>query len=202
MVIRSWELYRRSRSYWTDLPCCTGQWWWSRQKGIPWLSRLGVGRGVDALIVEKLLTNAAGRKNLKRRIKIKDLRGGARIVLSLYRSGALLEGTRRVGRPAVWWLDSVEDLKTTGVRNWRRKALDRDQWRAIVKEAKVLHGLQRPQKLKKIRKHIKNVHVFNMYNICMTYFLLRHTLNTNIMAHLRTGYWRSATKNYYFIITF
>jgi hypothetical protein len=31
------------------------------------------------------------------------------------------EGTRRVGTSAVRWLDSVEeDLKTMGVRNWRR----------------------------------------------------------------------------------
>jgi hypothetical protein len=52
------------------------------------------------------------------------------------------EGTRRGGRPAVRWLDSVEeDLKTTGVRNWRRKTQDRDQWRATVKEAKIHHGL-------------------------------------------------------------
>jgi len=52
------------------------------------------------------------------------------------------EGTRRVGRPAIRWLDSIEeDLKIMGVRNWRRKTQDRDQWRAIVEEAKVHCGL-------------------------------------------------------------
>jgi hypothetical protein len=52
------------------------------------------------------------------------------------------EGTRRGGRPDIRWLDSVEeDLKTMGVRNWRRKTQDLDQCRAIVKEAKVHHGL-------------------------------------------------------------
>jgi hypothetical protein len=52
------------------------------------------------------------------------------------------ERTRRVGRPAVRWLDSVEeDFKTMGFGNWRRKAQDQDQWRQIVKEAKVYHGL-------------------------------------------------------------
>jgi hypothetical protein len=52
------------------------------------------------------------------------------------------EGTRRIGRPASRWLDSIEeDFKIMGVRNWRRKSLDRDQWTAIVKEAKVHHGL-------------------------------------------------------------
>jgi hypothetical protein len=34
------------------------------------------------------------------------------------------EGTRRVGRPAVRWLDSVEeDFKTVGPRNWRLKVI-------------------------------------------------------------------------------
>jgi hypothetical protein len=38
------------------------------------------------------------------------------------------DGTRRVGRPAIRWLNSVEeDLKTMGVRNWRRKSQDREQ---------------------------------------------------------------------------
>jgi hypothetical protein len=51
------------------------------------------------------------------------------------------EGTPWVGRTAVTWLDSVEeDLKITGVRNWRRKSQNRNQWRAIVEEAKVLRG--------------------------------------------------------------
>jgi hypothetical protein len=55
------------------------------------------------------------------------------------------EGTRRVGIPAIRWLDSVEEyFQTMGLRNWRRKPQDRDQWRVIVKEAKVHRGLYRP----------------------------------------------------------
>jgi hypothetical protein len=47
-----------------------------------------------------------------------------------------------VGKSALRWLDSVEgDLKSMGVTNWRRKSQDRDQWREIIKEAKVHHGL-------------------------------------------------------------
>jgi hypothetical protein len=43
------------------------------------------------------------------------------------------EGTRRVGRPAVRRLDSVEEgLKTADVRNWGQKSQARDQWRAII----------------------------------------------------------------------
>jgi uncharacterized phage-associated protein len=52
------------------------------------------------------------------------------------------EGTRRVDRPAVKWLNSVEeDFKTVGIRKWRRKSQDRDPWRAVVKQAKVHDGL-------------------------------------------------------------
>jgi hypothetical protein len=41
-------------------------------------------------------------------------------MLSLYRSGALPEGTRRVGRPAIRSLNSAEeDMKKMGFRNWR-----------------------------------------------------------------------------------
>ena len=37
------------------------------------------------------------------------------------------EGTRRVGKPQLRWLESDEgDLKNVGVRNWRRKSRDRD----------------------------------------------------------------------------
>jgi len=32
------------------------------------------------------------------------------------------ESTRRVGKPKLWWLESVEeDLKKVSVRNWRRQ---------------------------------------------------------------------------------
>jgi hypothetical protein len=48
------------------------------------------------------------------------------------------EGTRRVGKPKLRWLESVEeDLKNMDLRNWRRKSQDREQWRAILEEAKL-----------------------------------------------------------------
>lgn len=35
------------------------------------------------------------------------------------------------------WLNSVEDLKVMGIRNWKRKSEDRDQRKVIVEQAKV-----------------------------------------------------------------
>jgi hypothetical protein len=53
---------------------------------------------------------------------------------TLHKPGA----NRRVGRPAVKWLDSVEDdLKKIGVRYCRLKSQDWNQWRKTVKEPKV-----------------------------------------------------------------
>jgi hypothetical protein len=52
------------------------------------------------------------------------------------------EGSRRVDRPGARGLDSeVEGPRTMGVRIWRRKSQGRDQWCAIVEEAKIHDGL-------------------------------------------------------------
>jgi hypothetical protein len=51
------------------------------------------------------------------------------------------EGLTLVGRPRKRWLDEVEqDLKQMGVRGWKRRAQNRDEWRSTLREAKVLHG--------------------------------------------------------------
>ena len=47
-------------------------------------------------------------------------------------------GTRRVGKRKLSWLESAEE----DVKNWRRKAQDREQMRAFVEEATVHQGLQ------------------------------------------------------------
>jgi len=50
-------------------------------------------------------------------------------------------GTRRKGRPRKRWIDDVEeDLQTLGVRNWRKKAKRRDEWRQVTREAKAHWG--------------------------------------------------------------
>jgi hypothetical protein len=48
---------------------------------------------------------------------------------------------KAVGRPRKRWLDEVaHNWKQTEVGGWRRQAQNGDEWRSILKEAKVLHG--------------------------------------------------------------
>jgi len=52
------------------------------------------------------------------------------------------EGTRRLGITKLRWRESgEEDLKNMGLRKWRRKSQDREQWRTTFVEAKFHHGL-------------------------------------------------------------
>jgi hypothetical protein len=45
-----------------------------------------------------------------------------------------------VGKPRKRWLDYVEtDLKKMCFSGWRKIARDRDAWKFVLKEAKVLH---------------------------------------------------------------
>ena len=48
------------------------------------------------------------------------------------------DGKRKVGRPRLRWFDDVQaDLKKTGIKRWRRlKAMDRNDWEAVMREAK------------------------------------------------------------------
>ena len=49
-----------------------------------------------------------------------------------------IEGRRGRGRPRLRWIDDVEeDIRKLGVKRWRRKALAREEWASIIKEAKV-----------------------------------------------------------------
>jgi hypothetical protein len=50
---------------------------------------------------------------------------------------AELEGRRGRGRPRLRWINDVEDdLRELGVKRWRTKALEREEWASIIKEAK------------------------------------------------------------------
>ena len=51
------------------------------------------------------------------------------------------EGRRSVGKPQRKWLDYVENyLKKMGVTGWRKIAENRDPWKLIPKEDRLVHG--------------------------------------------------------------
>ena len=52
------------------------------------------------------------------------------------------QGTRLRGRPKNKWWDCVhEDLEKCKIKNWEQLSMDRDVWRRLIEEAKVLIGL-------------------------------------------------------------
>ena len=75
-------------------------------------------------------------------IKIRRLAGLGHIIRmketgSVKISEGKIKGRRGRGRPRLRWTDDVEDdLRKLGVKRWRMKALDREEWASIIREAK------------------------------------------------------------------
>jgi hypothetical protein len=54
----------------------------------------------------------------------------------------IIRGRKKKRKTRKRWLDDAEhDLQQLGVRNCRLKARDRVEWRTVLREAKVQHGL-------------------------------------------------------------
>jgi hypothetical protein len=48
------------------------------------------------------------------------------------------EGTWRLGKPKLKWLESVEeDIKNMGMRNWRDESQNREECRTVLEKTKV-----------------------------------------------------------------
>jgi hypothetical protein len=53
-----------------------------------------------------------------------------------------LDGVRRVGRPKMRWEDGVDqNMRILEVKNWKKVALDRDEWAKLLKKARAHQGL-------------------------------------------------------------
>jgi hypothetical protein len=53
-----------------------------------------------------------------------------------------LDGARSAGRPKLRWEDGVvQDMRILGVKNWRKVALNREEWAKLLKKARAHQGL-------------------------------------------------------------
>jgi hypothetical protein len=53
-----------------------------------------------------------------------------------------LDGVRGVGRLKTRWEDGVDqDMRILEVKNWKKVALDRDEWAKLLKKARAHQGL-------------------------------------------------------------
>ena len=53
-------------------------------------------------------------------------------------------GRSKIRRPRLRWLNDVEhDLRGMNVRRWSLKTMNREDWKDIIKEARILNSLKR-----------------------------------------------------------
>jgi len=52
------------------------------------------------------------------------------------------DGVRSVGRPKLQWEVGVDqDIRILGVKNWKKVALNRDEWAKLLMKARAHQGL-------------------------------------------------------------
>jgi hypothetical protein len=52
------------------------------------------------------------------------------------------DGVRSIGGPKLRWEDGVDqDIRILGVKNWKKFALNRDEWAMLLKNARAQQGL-------------------------------------------------------------
>jgi hypothetical protein len=91
-----------------------------------------------------------------------------------------LEGRRGRGRPRVRWINDVEDdIRRSGVKRWRMKALDREEWTSTVKEAKAKLKGRYSRRRRRRRRHF--IHFVHQITPDMSYLLFTwKSLKTDI----------------------
>jgi hypothetical protein len=71
---------------------------------------------------------------------------------------------RPIGRPKTRWEDDVlEDIKSINIGNWKKEAQNRDSWKKVVEQARILYRLQRF-----IRRKISRSVLLKMRNVSGT----------------------------------
>jgi hypothetical protein len=52
------------------------------------------------------------------------------------------DGARSAGRPKLRWEVGVDqDMRISGVKNWKKVSLNRDEWAKLIKKARAHQGL-------------------------------------------------------------
>jgi len=60
---------------------------------------------------------------------------------------------RPIGRPKTRWEDDVlEDIKSININNWKKVAQNRDSWKKVVEQARILYRLQRFKRRRRKKK--------------------------------------------------
>jgi len=81
--------------------------------------------------------------NIDNYIKVKRLAWAGHLVRTKDRTlNTKPDGIRSVGRPKLQWEDGVDQyIRILGVKNWKKVALDRDEWVKLLKKARAHQGL-------------------------------------------------------------